>query len=205
MTSRTNYYKTVSQVYKFNSKDDDEERLKASLIVPYEDTIPESPETNIMRSNKFDEEPTGYDNSNIKLQPNNYTRITVPDEDTIPETTEYYETECTYHNKRASNNPLVWGPPFWYVLHNGAYHYPQHSSPLHAERMKNLIIGLPVMIPCATCKEHATAFIEKHRSRLIDICSSRDSLFKFFVDFHNQVNRRYGKRVLSYEEAYSIY
>ena len=65
--------------------------------------------------------------------------------------------------------------------------------------------GNPIMVPCVTSKEHATAFIEKHRNKLNDICSNRDSVFNFFVDFHNQVNKRYGKSVLSYEEVYAIY
>ena len=204
MTSRTNYYKTVSQVYRFKDLRKKKNPLAGDTLIPYEDTTDMS-ELNDIMSNEIDEEPVGYDNSNIKLLPNNYTRINIPDEDTIPEDAEHFEMKCTYHNQRGSNNPLTWGPPFWYTLHNGAYHYPEHSSPLHSERMKNFIIGIPVMIPCATCKEHATAFIEKHRSQLNDICSSRDSLFKFFVDFHNQVNKRYKKPVLSYEEAYSIY
>jgi len=204
MTSRTNYYKSVSQIYKFHNPDNmisPSHLISEEEISPYQTTIIDT-----SMSNKYQEsEATTFDNSEIRLNSNIYTRIEIPDQDTLPEISENFEQSCTYHNKKANNNPLSWGPPFWYTLHNGAYHYPEHASPLHAERMKNFIIGIPIMVPCVTCKEHATAFIEKHRNKLNDICSSRDSLFRFFVDFHNKVNERYKKPIISYEEAYSIY
>ena len=203
MTSRTNYYKSVSQIYRFTNRDDDFKSQQAQQYpIPYEDTIPQT----IVDVKSNDEDTTkDFDNSNIRLNSNIYTKINIPDEDTTSEITEHFEESCSYHNKKANNNPVEWGPPFWYTLHNGVYHYPEHASPLHSERMKNFIIGIPIMVPCVTCKEHATAFIEKHRNKLNDICSNRDSVFNFFVDFHNQVNKRYGKSVLSYEEVYAIY
>jgi len=71
--------------------------------------------------------------------------------------------------------------------------------------MKNFILGIPVMLPCIKCREHATAFIESHKDQLEYICRGKDSLFKFFVDFHNQVNVRNNKPVMTYEDAYKLY
>lgn len=105
----------------------------------------------------------------------------------------------------SSANPEVWGPAFWFTLHNGAIRYPIHASPITKERMKQYIAGMPVMIPCETCKEHATAHIENNYNNLDQICSGRQSLFNFFVDFHNKVNKRYGKPEMSYEDAYKLY
>jgi FAD-linked sulfhydryl oxidase len=113
----------------------------------------------------------------------------------LPETKEHYK----------NTDPSVWGPKFWFTLHNGALNYPSLANPLCIERMKNFIIGIPVMIPCLKCQEHATSFIEKHKDYLDYICSKRDTLFKFFVDFHNQVNERQGKPLMSYEDAYKLY
>jgi hypothetical protein len=105
----------------------------------------------------------------------------------------------------SSSNPEVWGPAFWFTLHNGAVNYPLQASPITSERMKNYILGMPVMIPCETCKEHATSHIEANYNKLDDICSGRMKLFNFFVDFHNLVNKRYGKPIMSYEDAYKLY
>jgi hypothetical protein len=71
--------------------------------------------------------------------------------------------------------------------------------------MKGFIRGIPYIIPCADCAEHAKSFIERHESKLDSITSGRDNLFNFFVDFHNYVNERYGKATLSYSEASKLY
>ena len=71
--------------------------------------------------------------------------------------------------------------------------------------MKGFILGIPVILPCKGCMPHAIAFLEASKPRLDDIVSGRDKLFKFFVDFHNKVNQRYGKKEFSYEDAYKIY
>jgi hypothetical protein len=104
-----------------------------------------------------------------------------------------------------SSSPNVWGPPLWFTFHNSSNKYPKNPSKLVRERMKHVIIGIPVLLPCALCKEHATAFIESHLTNLDDIVSTRDKLFNFFVDFHNQVNKRYGKKIYTYDEANQLY
>jgi hypothetical protein len=102
-------------------------------------------------------------------------------------------------------SPQVFGPPLWFSLHNGSAHYPTNPSPIARMQMKNIILGLPVLIPCKNCQNHATSYIEKNYDQLDDICSSRDKVFKFFVDFHNHVNERYNKPKMSYDDAYKLY
>ena len=104
-----------------------------------------------------------------------------------------------------NKNPSVWGPHFWFSLHFGALNYPSLANPSTIERMKNLIIGIPCMLPCDTCRDHAISFIEENKDFLDYICSSRDNLFKFFVDFHNYVNKRQNKPLMSYDDAYKLY
>ena len=104
-----------------------------------------------------------------------------------------------------SGDPQVWGPAFWFTLHNGAARYPERASPLCAERMKGFILGMPIMIPCEKCADHATAHIEANWKSLDEVVSGRRHLFNFFVDFHNYVNRRYKKPEMGYEEAFALY
>lgn len=105
-----------------------------------------------------------------------------------------------YHGIKNSL-PHVFGPPVWFTLHNAASHYPEEASPIYAEKMKNIILSIPLLIPCKTCKLHATAYIEDIKDYLPDICASRKNLFNFFVDFHNFVNKRLDKPIVSYDEA----
>jgi FAD-linked sulfhydryl oxidase len=104
-----------------------------------------------------------------------------------------------------SADPKVWGPAFWFILHNAAVRYPKEASPLCAERMKGFIIGIPIMLPCEKCADHATAHIEANWKKLDEIVKYRSYLFNFFVDFHNLVNRRCGKPEMSYKDAYELY
>lgn len=116
-------------------------------------------------------------------------------------------SNITWETSKYTNmsDPKVWGPAFWFTLHNGASKYPISASPIVKSRMKSYIIGIPTMLPCTVCQIHATNHIEKNKSKLDEITSGRDNLFKFFVDFHNIVNKRYNKPIVSVEDAYKMY
>ena len=167
MTSRTNYYKTVTQIFSFDEHAKDEQ--PQFNVVPLKETF--------------------------------YVDAEEDYEDEEYEEEEYEEKK----EKKKGNDPSVFGPPLWFSLHNASAFYPEKASPIHAERMKHVIIGIPVLITCETCKEHATNYIEQHKHHLMDICKTKKELFKFFVDFHNFVNQRLGKRVIGYKEAHNLY
>lgn len=104
-----------------------------------------------------------------------------------------------------TKDPEVFGPALWFVLHNSAAHYPENASPIMASQMIGFIKGLPAMIPCASCKEHATAHIEANVANLPTICSKRSNLEAFFVEFHNKVNKKLGKPMFTVEQAEKMY
>ena len=104
-----------------------------------------------------------------------------------------------------TSDPTVWGPSFWFMLHNGASKYPVEASNLRKERMKGFILGIPTMVPCEGCISHAIPYLEAAKPHLDNIVKGRDNLFKFFVDFHNNVNKRLHKKQYSYDEVYQMY
>jgi hypothetical protein len=105
----------------------------------------------------------------------------------------------------STTNPKVWGPAFWFSLHVSAAHYPENPSQIVRERMKQRILAIPYEVPCGTCRPHASAFIESNRDKLDKIVSNKHELGKFYVDFHNKVNKRYGKPEWTYDQAYKVY
>ena len=107
-------------------------------------------------------------------------------------------------NDAVSVDPKIWGPHFWYTLHTSAAFYPVEASPIVQERMKQRILAIPYEIPCEKCRTHALAFVEG-RKDLDHAVSGKESLSKFYVDFHNLVNQRYGKPVWTYEQALQKY
>lgn len=102
-----------------------------------------------------------------------------------------------------TTDPEIFGPPFWFVLHNAAVNYPNNPTLPIRTGMKHILINLPIMVPCINCKEHFYTFLKN--SNLDDAVSSKSKLFEFFWKIHNYVNRRYNKQEMSLEEAKRLY
>lgn len=102
-----------------------------------------------------------------------------------------------------SSDPNIFGPPFWFVLHNAANSYPNQPTQWIREGMKQLLINLPLLVPCINCKEHFYNLLRT--TNLNTVVSSKENLFAFFVETHNYVNRRYGKSEMTVNEAKELY
>ena len=126
-------------------------------------------------------------------------------EDKQQEDRKQISMKWTTNNYLNPRDPDVWGPSFWFTLHNGAINYPLKPNNLCKERMKKFILNMDVMIPCEKCADHAISFVKTNIDRLDIVVNCRDNLFKFFVDFHNIVNKRYNKPFMSYVNAYKLY
>lgn len=103
------------------------------------------------------------------------------------------------------SSPEVFGPPLWFTMHNASTQYPVKPSPMVVESMKGFILSIPLLVPCEKCSVHACTFIESKYDTLTRVCSSQESLFEFFVDFHNYVNERLSKPAMSYDTAKILY
>ena len=109
-----------------------------------------------------------------KLRNENYTPVVAQ----LPEPALTLKWQkSTYPN---TANPDVWGPAFWFSLHNGALRYPEKASPLVVSRMKGFLLGLPEMVPCIDCKEHARVLLES--TDLDEVTKGRESSSSFSSD-----------------------
>lgn len=113
------------------------------------------------------------------------------------------EMTITTSKTGGSFDPDIFGPSFWFTLHNAAVAY--HDTPNDAVKnmMKNFIASLPAVIPCATCKNHAHAYLRQQN--LDDAVQNRERLFEFFVRFHNHVNAKGGRPIMNLEDAQNLY
>jgi hypothetical protein len=104
-------------------------------------------------------------------------------------------------------NKKLWGRPLWFSLHYGAMNYPSSPGKHHRKLAEGYIKGLPMMIPCDACKNHANAYITRYEEKwgLWDVTADPQSMFRFFWEFHNHVNSETGKPVISLAAAISIY
>lgn len=94
--------------------------------------------------------------------------------------------------------PAIWGQEFWSVIHLVAFTYPESPSGYKKKSVKLLFENLCPNLPCVGCSAHCLKYIVDTPPKL----DSRSTLIKWTIDFHNDVNKRTGKRILSEEEAY---
>ena len=93
-----------------------------------------------------------------------------------------------------------WGPVLWAILHALAERSGNISTPAFRDDERrqwvNIIQGLPKIIPCSTCREHAEVWILLHPTTAIKTMPDSD-LHTWLVDwaytFHESVNARVGK------------
>ena len=103
----------------------------------------------------------------------------------------------------APNTPSKFGPPYWFTFHTAALNYPYQANRFAQTHMKNLIYAIPMIVPCVACAEHAKQFIASQD--IDDAVLGRQNIFTFFWKFHNYVNKRLGKNIISLENALEIY
>jgi hypothetical protein len=106
----------------------------------------------------------------------------------------------------AFHTPAVWGTGTWTVVHTAAlvYSEPYTGNELenYEKAMTDWFMSLPYVLPCRSCGQHCYAYVHTHPPPVKGTVGTR-ALFDWTVDFHNSVNERTGKRVISKEEAYT--
>lgn len=102
-------------------------------------------------------------------------------------------------------SPSIWGPRFWFVFHIATTVFPTKPSNHVSSAFFKFILSIPLLLPCVECRDHSMVFLTKNFATAKEAVQSRMGVFKFFVDFHNSVNERLGKKVMSLEEAMEFY
>lgn len=113
------------------------------------------------------------------------------------------EVKVTTTTQGSSYDPDAFGPAFWFTIHNATTTYPNRPTIFVQDGMKKLIANMPLLIPCVACKEHFFTFLKT--ANLDNATASKENLFKFFVDVHNYVNRRFRKPEMSLSDAKKMY
>lgn len=113
------------------------------------------------------------------------------------------EMKITTSLQGSSYDPDAFGPAFWFTIHNATTTYPNQPTAAVQNSMKQLLINMPLLVPCVNCKEHFYTFLRK--ANLDAATASRENLFRFFVDIHNYVNKRYRKPEMTLEAAKQMY
>lgn len=101
-------------------------------------------------------------------------------------------------------NPEIWGPNYWFSYHTFASSYPLRPSKAEMNIARLLIKIIPFTLLCESCSDHAFTYIKNSIRKdpsFLSIVGHRFTLENFFIDFHNSVNLRLNKPLLTYKDA----
>jgi hypothetical protein len=100
-------------------------------------------------------------------------------------------------------DPTVWGPNLWVVIHTLALNYPNNPSyeqkRIHEDFFNNLVF----LIPCDKCRIHYRQHI--NNNPVVNHLKNSDTLFRYTIEIHNEVNKTLNKKIYSYDEAVNFY
>lgn len=97
-------------------------------------------------------------------------------------------------------DPKVFGPGTWIVTHVLAMTCDKSKDQKEKTFFKVYVERMIHALPCRTCRRHACAYL-----RINPLIDYNGNLFEWTVKFHNSVNQRLGKPVVSLHDAYSFY
>jgi hypothetical protein len=122
----------------------------------------------------------------------------------IPQT-QFIKDEQIHRNKIISRSIKRWNY-YWYNLHYFSLnYYPENPTRQDMEQIRQLISVMSTTgIPCPRCKGHFNQYIRAHPIET-EALPSRCKLFEYFVNLHNDVNKRNHKSTFTNAQAMEKY
>lgn len=99
-------------------------------------------------------------------------------------------------------NVSRYGPGFWATIHMLAFNANTKSEQKQFMKTMNIIAH---QFPCRNCSNHAKEYIKNHPMEDYVTDDDHLSMFKWTWKFHNAVNNRLRKEIMSYDMALHIY
>jgi len=97
--------------------------------------------------------------------------------------------------------PPFFGPIVWDNMMLFATNYPNEPTNEDKTNMLQWLTLTMIFLPCPQCSMHAKLYVEKHPPNV----STKESLIKYIVEFHNYVNVSLGKSTYTIMEAKAAY
>jgi len=96
-----------------------------------------------------------------------------------------------------------WGPHAWIFLHSVSFHYPEYPSWKEKTEYAQFYRRIQDVMPCSMCRSHYARWLRDHPIEYH--LDNWQSLSRWLVDLHNQVNTRKHTPHFPYEKALKIY
>jgi hypothetical protein len=89
----------------------------------------------------------------------------------------------------APEKKILWGEPTWFLFHTLAEKMKEDSFPKIKGDFLNMCSTICRNLPCPSCRDHATEYMQKINFSAIQ---NKQQLKDLFFEFHNTINRRKG-------------
>jgi hypothetical protein len=112
------------------------------------------------------------------------------------------EEEMKYYKDHT--NPKYTGPGSWNAIHTIAYHA---RTLKEQQEAINVITNICIYFPCETCRKHAIDYIKENPMEVYLMTKYKEDngIFVWTWKFHNAVNYRIGKHIMSMDLANHLY
>ena len=93
--------------------------------------------------------------------------------------------------------PSEWGRHAWQFLHAATFSYPDTPSLAQKDSTRQFFLNLGNVLPCPVCRGHYNENIKKRPP----VVKDRESLSRWLVDIHNEVNKSRLQKTVTYDEV----
>lgn len=122
----------------------------------------------------------------------------------IPGNKELFDAKFRIRSQNINKEKIAFWNTYWILLHTATFYYPTQPQPEHKEDIVKLVRFMNNRgIPCQLCAKHFKEWSTTYP--IDDYTESREKMFKYFVDLHNDVNTRQRKKLVTIEEAEIMY
>ena len=101
-----------------------------------------------------------------------------------------------------SQDSLLWGNITWNFFHTLAEKVKEDKFFNIKDELINLVVNTCSNLPCPDCSEHAKGLLKR---AYLDRIQTKDDFKQFLRQFHNIVNIKLDKILLSKDELYDLY
>jgi len=107
------------------------------------------------------------------------------------------ETQPTNQSKK-----MAWGEPTWFLFHTLAEKLKIEYFDQTKQELFNNISAICNVLPCPICAQHATEYMRRIQPNSI---RTKDDLKELLFQFHNEVNKRRGVEIFSWDDVNEKY
>lgn len=100
-------------------------------------------------------------------------------------------------------DPLIWGRPFWFLLHTITLNYPNQPTEIDIADYSQFVRLFQKMLPCETCQQHFGEFIKQYP--IEKYLQKKEDFILWMNTAHNNVNKSNGKEEMSVNDMIEIY